>query len=200
MFCPLCKAEYRESFTYCPDCRAILLHSLDQAEETFPTTTLWEGDHPDFFDSLLDGLAEAGIPRHGETREPGYHGVLRSARYVVEIPETDASRAQKILAELQQEYEVDPESALGVQRTVRLNGLAAEDNFGEWDEEDRTVEVWSGRDAQLADSLRACLRENEIAYRTVRGSSPAERIMVHPEDQAHAREIIREVIEATPPA
>ncbi len=184
----------------CPSCGIALFPSKQTAEEVSPTIALWEGDHPDFYQSLMDDLAEAGIPRLGEERTAVYFGPLGVPRFSVRVLEADAARARGVMEQEAAGYEVDEHAALGIQRTARPVGSTPQDIFGEWREEDRAVEAWSGADAPLAKSLCACLRENEIAYRTEPASDSAVRILVHPQDQPQAREIIREVVEAAPPA
>jgi hypothetical protein len=44
MFCPLCKAEYRQGFTYCADCDVDLVEALPTVPSTDPTAP--ENDHP----------------------------------------------------------------------------------------------------------------------------------------------------------
>ena len=69
-----------------------------------------------------------------------------------------------------------------------------------WNPAAATVEIWSGEDAALAELLEACLHENIIGVRR-QGSEPGLlRLLVMPVDETPAREIIREVRDATPPA
>ncbi len=48
MFCPLCKAEYREGFFRCADCGVDLVAALDQEEppEEEPSEVVWCGSEP----------------------------------------------------------------------------------------------------------------------------------------------------------
>jgi len=69
----------------------------------------------------------------------------------------------------------------------------------DWFPEDATVEVWSGPDETLANMIAASLGENDIhARRDERQNSWL--VLVQPNDEVRAREIIREIVEATPPA
>jgi len=87
--------------------------------------------------------------------------------------------------------EDDPESD--------LDDLAEEDDeLGELDDEELTAEVWSGSVGGLAGMLKMCLREVGIASRGTKNGS-RERLLVAEADLSRSREIIREVIEATPP-
>lgn len=68
----------------------------------------------------------------------------------------------------------------------------------EWFPAETTLEVWSGPDAVFAELIAASLRENEISSRgeEFKGSQI---IFVEPRDEVRAREIIRQIVEATPP-
>jgi hypothetical protein len=69
---------------------------------------------------------------------------------------------------------------------------------GDLDPEDATAEVWSGDEPGMAEILEDCLRENGIGC-AVDQIGMKSRIRVLPISAVRAREIIREVIEATPP-
>jgi len=68
----------------------------------------------------------------------------------------------------------------------------------DWFPEDATLEVWSGPDTAFPELIAASLRENEIQSRCdeFKGSQI---VFVEPKDEARAREIIRQIVEATPP-
>ncbi len=70
----------------------------------------------------------------------------------------------------------------------------------QWNPAAATVEIWSGEDGALAELLEACLRENRIGVRREGGEPGPLRLLIMPADEPAAREIIREVREATPPA
>lgn len=64
--------------------------------------------------------------------------------------------------------------------------------------EDATSEVWSGEDAQVPRDIKACLAENRIAC-VISDDGGKQRVMVLPADEARAREIVREIVEESPP-
>ncbi len=68
----------------------------------------------------------------------------------------------------------------------------------EWRAEEATIEVWSGPDAAFAEMIAASLRENEILSRCDAFKS-SQIVLVEPKDQVRAREIVRQIVEATPP-
>jgi hypothetical protein len=73
-----------------------------------------------------------------------------------------------------------------------------DDIVEDFDPDDATSGVWSGEDAEMAENIRMCLREVGIGS-DVKEEDGKSRVLVMPRAEARAREIIREVIEATPP-
>ena len=68
----------------------------------------------------------------------------------------------------------------------------------EWHEDDLAVAVWTGENEVLADNLIMCLREVGIASRKL-SEANGWRLVVRPEKESRAKEIVREVVEASPP-
>jgi len=75
---------------------------------------------------------------------------------------------------------------------------APDDIVAGFDPRDASAEVWSGEDTRMKEMLLACLRENGIGS-VVDDTDGKSRIRVLPSSAARAREIIREVVEASPP-
>jgi hypothetical protein len=61
MFCPLCKAEYRQGFSTCSDCQIPLVATQAEAKAV-AVHRLWTGDNRKQFEGILDALLGAGIP------------------------------------------------------------------------------------------------------------------------------------------
>jgi hypothetical protein len=68
----------------------------------------------------------------------------------------------------------------------------------DWDDDAAVSQVWNGDEEDFANTLVACLRENGIASRKL-SDVPRWRLVVRPEQEARAKEIVREVVEASPP-
>src|SRR5215470_8985714 len=60
MFCPLCKAEFRDGFTQCSDCHLPLVATKQEADQQL-VTPVWRGGSPEF-ESVLTALQDAKIP------------------------------------------------------------------------------------------------------------------------------------------
>jgi hypothetical protein len=63
MYCPLCKAEFRQGFSTCSDCHIPLVATQKEAAAV-TVDRLWTGDDRKSFESILDALPDAGIPFH----------------------------------------------------------------------------------------------------------------------------------------
>jgi hypothetical protein len=117
---------------------------------------------------------------------------------------------------LEMEEPVDPDK-LQVPERFELweqsdsEGVAGEDSlpdtperrdayFRYWYPEDATVEVWSQKDAEdWSDAIEMALKENLVHCRVNSNGGSSKAVFVMPEDESRAREVIRQIIEATPP-
>lgn len=66
MFCPLCKAEYREGVANCKDCDAVLV-GLEEATRTH-IALLWRGYNQRAFNKIVAALKEVGVPCDAHSR------------------------------------------------------------------------------------------------------------------------------------
>jgi len=208
MFCPQCRAEYRQGFEECADCQVPLVASLPDAPEFRVDTVsagtlvpLWEGVDLALHSSLLQKLDAAGI-RYFDEPMGVFPGAkkgdafpiqpMASFGYQVAILSSNLARARAILEKLLDEEPKDlelPERNEPVK--TRARELAAV-------EEEPTWEVWVGADEEFASFLRDALRENAILLReeSLDGES---RVLVRPSDASHAKEILRQLTEGAPP-
>jgi hypothetical protein len=107
MFCPLCKAEFRDGFTQCSDCHIALVGSKQEADRQ-AVTRVWKGGNKSEFESVLAALQQAEIPlkfrEHLNARPAVRSGLLYSlfarpnhthdTEFEVEVLGSDAERAQ----------------------------------------------------------------------------------------------------------
>ena len=61
MFCPLCKAEYRQGVFTCSDCH-IQLVATEAEAGAVEVDRLWTGDKRKQFEGIMEALLDAGIP------------------------------------------------------------------------------------------------------------------------------------------
>jgi hypothetical protein len=62
VFCPLCKAEFRDGFTQCSDCHIGLVATKEEAERQ-TAASVWRGGTSEL-ELVLSALQQAEIPIH----------------------------------------------------------------------------------------------------------------------------------------
>jgi hypothetical protein len=208
MFCPQCKAEYRQGFSRCADCDVDLVASLPTGEETATNdkragtlVPLWEGDDLALHTSLLEELEAAGIRYHDRAMSI-YPGVRRwdifpvqpmtRFGYQVAVLSADLPSAEKILQRLLTEKPRDMDLPVNEEKQVETTERVADPG------EETICEIWRGLDERLAGFLQDALRESEILIR-VEADGADTRIYVRASDEKRAREIVREIVEGAPP-
>ncbi|HWF37190.1 MAG TPA: hypothetical protein VG322_01640 [Candidatus Acidoferrales bacterium] len=212
MFCPNCKTEYRAGFSVCSDCGAQLVEHLDEAPTENPRSAgpelLWTGADAAIYGVIVNALDDAGIPHHESKREVGPIPGLGQPVYAIFIPSRQSRAAHIEMEKAVRELENDPrepEQEIGTSTVAGDSELGGEEKYAspaddiveDYDPEQATAEVWSGSDLEIKEMLVASLRENGIGCALeVNG---AFRIRVMPSDADRAREIVREVINASPP-
>ena len=118
MFCPVCKAEYRQGFTRCGDCGTELVNAAPEAPPAnHPSegnlVLLWAGDNLAFHESLLEELKAAKVPyfdrpisdyswRAFPNRYPG--GYPPPFGFEVGVLSSDLEKANSILEKLENLY------------------------------------------------------------------------------------------------
>ena len=75
---------------------------------------------------------------------------------------------------------------------------APDDITSEINPKDATSEIWSGDDRKMAETFKVCLREVGINC-VLTLDDGRQRVLVLPAAESRAKEIIREIIEQTPP-
>ena len=206
MFCPLCKAEYRPGPTHCVDCGVSLVYSLaplpPPAEA--PQVLLFDGSNEAQFAIATAALRDAGIPFAESRTVPAFiYPSISQPRCRIWVREADQEAAERLLQDLfgppPGQLPLMPFLVPDPRDSEESAGAAAKYPPEDWDPNLATLMVWTGDDPTFAQTLADSLRENAIGSRIASEKGPT-RLFVHPEDEARAREIVREVVEATPPA
>jgi len=206
-YCPLCDAEYSAARAQCSVCGVELVpeelrgRPLDERQRKERIELVWRGGDPGAVSQVIETLRDAGIRHHVQPTSEHLVFELGMPRpkYAVRTFASDAARAKELLAGI---YDTSPfvsmkpsalalaQEQLDERRPAATNGNLAV----------ATVEVWNGDDEALAQLLEDCLNENRLTVRR-QGIPPGIlRLLVAPANEAFAREIIREVREASPPA
>jgi hypothetical protein len=211
MICPNCKCEYIRGVTQCADCGVALVDTLDPSapdpQDGLEVVSVWEGNDPSESAAVRDALEKAGIPVMDQG--PSGYFIFPSMRPKTEIcvSSRNVEQAKKVLLDL--EAWDDPEEMTeGERESLELPEsdtpdrdeqaslpAGASDN---WDEDDPVAEIWNGDKEELADTLTACLREIGIGSRKL-SEAGRWRLVVRLEQEARAKEVVREVVEASPP-
>jgi hypothetical protein len=208
MYCPKCKAEYREGFTRCADCEVELVDALPEAGEGAlksmprgPLVPLWEGENLALHSSLLQELEAAGI-RYFDEPMSVYPGARRAVPfpivpmvkfgYQVAVISSDLAASKEILEKLVKE--VPQDMALPLQDETQVEAVTRIESSAEL----ANCEIWIGDDKRLAGFIEDALRENEMVMRPVMDEGKI-RIYVRQSEESRAREIVREIEEGAPP-
>ena len=117
MFCPECKAEYRQGFTQCADCdvelvtelpgTAIVARKSDDADRSNdveenpedPFCQFWKGEDARVLGELCDVLAEVGIPFRKFEWQDHLFNRTRFPEFRLAIPFSMFERAEQVVAE-----------------------------------------------------------------------------------------------------
>ena len=211
MICPNCKCEYVKGVTQCSDCGVPLVESLDSTGTDSPQgagiVTIWEGSDPGEREIVKDALQKAGIPVVDQELPGHLFFPSMQPKGDIYISSADEMRAKRVLVDLG--HLVDPGEMTEEDRQAlelpASDGPVDDEGSTEpadpsehWEEDRPVAEVWDGPREDFADTLIACLQEVGIESRKF---SEAGRwhLVVRQEKEPRAREIVREVVEASPP-
>jgi hypothetical protein len=211
MFCPNCKCEYLPGVRECADCGVALVDTLDSSPANHPEdsglVSIWWGDDPGEYAAIKQALEKAAITFTDQSSAAYFIFPSLRLKNEIWVSSADQERAEKVLLDL--EGRVDP-AELTPEELESL-ALPVSDDVGQeqdttipssipdnWDSEEAVSEAWSGEKEDFADTLAACLREIGIPSRKL-GEAGRWRLIVRSEQETRAKEIVREVVEASPP-
>jgi hypothetical protein len=211
MFCPQCQAEYRQGFTRCADCDVDLVYVLPEAlsvpeEPGEKLHSLWTGVDPRICAEHCAKLKDAGIPFKVIRREDRLFNINTYPDLEIAVPPSLHEKAKEVIGN---EDAVEQMEESEIQAAMELpaedDPATTKDKDDNWDPEnwypeDATVEVWSENTQRLTWMIESSLHENRIHSRTDRLDDGACKIFVLPEAELRAREILREITQAAPPA
>jgi hypothetical protein len=210
MFCPNCKCEYVRGATRCNDCDVALVEKLDspesESDDDVRIVSIWQGKDQVEFDQAAKALEAAGIPFALQDAESTFKLLPSDPTLGIWVSRDDQEKAKKVL------LDVEGRAALDELTPEEIESLALPDSEDddhdeedyesdlsqEWDEDAPVAEVWKGGQANLADTITACLREVGIASRKMVEAGQWS-VAVRPEKETRAREIVREIVDASPP-
>jgi len=228
MYCPVCGAEYRPGFTLCSDCQVALVSdppggassnpSIENASGDQPFTLVWSGNDSRIHAEICEALDAQKIPARTLGSEDHLFNLSTRPAFEVYVPtqlvnsareaikqvdalEESAAPSESDILELPAEDDAPDESAYEEEEDERAGRINR-------DPQDATVEVWSGQNRELAAMIASSLRENDILFRSDPDLAEPQdasdelrdtRLLVFPEDETRAKEIVREIVDAAPP-
>jgi hypothetical protein len=229
MYCPQCGVEYREGYSSCSDCHVLLVHERPRTSDDRsvalgdpnrdPFCAFWQGTDDRVLAELGTVLDEAGIPYRTARREDHLFNRMDQPSLQLGVPASlyekaeqavqDAFSAQPLLRDtngfipegLEKKFDFhENELAMDLEDSPLTDDADRSQSstlLEDWFPEDANVEIWRGNpnDAWM---LEMSLKENEIHFRAETGNE-MKQLFVVPEDETRAREIIREILEASPP-
>jgi hypothetical protein len=210
MFCPICRAEYREGFTRCADCSVELVYEPPAAAlavveavepgdpEEDPFCSFWKGDDPRVHAELCELLGEQGIPHKTIRRQDHLFNWNTKSAFEIGVPFSQFDRAEAAVKEAYGADEEDAGASYELPEFTEPRDARPRWGAGNWYPEEAIVEMWAGNQAEMAELLAAALRENQIHSR-IANDGGTHRLFVLPEDGTRAREIVRQVAEGVPP-
>lgn len=206
-YCPLCDAEYVASHAQCTVCGVDLVpeelrgRPLDERQRSEKIVVVWRGGDPLAVSEVISALRDAGIRHHVQPTNEHLVFELGMPRpkYAVRVFSSDAANAKELLSDIRESPPFALDETEDSSQDVEQGSATDRAREHEWSSAAATVEVWNGEDGALAELLEACLRENRIGVRREGAEPNSLRLLIMPADEPAAREIIREVGEATPP-
>jgi hypothetical protein len=137
MYCPQCRAEYRQGFTRCADCDIDLVYEPPaaasglgasgdagaQAENSEdPFCSFWRGDDPRIHAELCELLNEEGIPHKTIRREEHLFNLNSKSGFQIGIPYSQFEKAE---AAIKDAYGTEEEQQDAVRLLPYEEGYAA---------------------------------------------------------------------------
>jgi hypothetical protein len=174
-----------------------------------PFCSFWKGNDARVCAELCTVLDEAGIPHKTIHRQDHLFNLNHQSPYELGVP---ASLYEKAELAIKEAFGTDQETGEDTvpllpapERDLNNFGPVSEEAIAEANEwlgprypEDATMEVWSGDDLAAKEMIEMSLQENDMMCRSeVRAGQI--NVFVLPEDEARAKEIVREIVEAAPP-
>ena len=223
MFCPECKAEYRQGFTRCSDCDVDLVYSLPQ-ESPAPSDSygsrfagqqrelrlIWKGYDEAECVGLCRELMKADMPYNVAQTSADRSLYMRVKwLYGIGVLDADYQRAKELLGiegefadsrydeHDAEEAPADTAESIPPDDSPPDAEIRNDSYLKPWYPEDATIEIWSQDGEDISDSIAMAMKENLIHCRLDREVGVC-RVFVLPEDELRAREIVREIREGDP--
>lgn len=177
----------------------------------------WRGGDPSLFSAALAALQDAGIAHYeiADHNQLTFELAIPRPRYDILVREVDLPKALDVVAPFEEraalanardiwkgtsqfESAEQEEPKAKRQGEPSEGGHAPDDISAGFDPKQARMGIWAGEDAEMAQNLKDCLREVGIGC-VVEDLQEKWSVCVMPQFEARAKEIVREVLEASPP-
>jgi len=205
LYCPQCRAEYREGFSVCKDCNVALAPGRPwelEGNVPEPLVPFRSNFDPRFGDRMCKALEKAGVEYVLVNKEDFLFNFIAKPPGSICVPRSQSELAEKVFLE---EFGSEDEwnSAIESGALALAENYAPVESQKKWDPdlwypEDATAEIWVADPPNLEEIVELSLRENQVHTRW-EDLDDKSVLFVQPEDEARAREIVRQITEATPP-
>jgi len=211
MICPSCKCEYIRGVTQCSDCGVPLVDRLEPEKASLDDVRIvpvWRGSDASECERAAEALESEDIPYTKANSQSLFGSRPNETTLEIWVGEASREQAEELISKLDADGFSDelapeesaelslPDSDQPDEEDEEADSL--EDLSQEWHEDDPVSEVWNGESEPFAENLILCLREIGIASRKLQESA-CWSVVVRPEQEKRAKEIVREVVEASPP-
>lgn len=194
--CPLCFGEFTTASSYCPNCGVSLCSPQADVAAEDSAWELCNLAHPKFITELRKALQAVGVPFNNANIFCGdfISGRRYGPNYEVLVLKKDFERATQVMSQVLQHWEFEPSAGFHIGRDPFLDyGLELAAQKG-WFPEDISALAWSGENIALVGGIGLALQEHEIPYHIETEPLGTARVFTHPEDQARASELVREIM------
>jgi hypothetical protein len=178
MFCPVCKAEYREGYTHCADCDVDLVLSLPQEPEYGEHdafVSLWAGGPGHMMAQIRKTLDAGRIPFRVIEYKDTLFNVNYRAPYEIAVPPSQLEKAREALgwnaseesdsAPLPSTEDSDDDVRYELPEEEGADAATRAVDPDHWNPEDATEIIWAGDDHDGAEMIITSLSENGIHWR-----------------------------------
>jgi len=170
---------------------------------------IWEGDTQDDCAEACQDLRDAGIQYEVSQLLKSLSGRMRAHwQFKIAVLASEYDHARRVLGLEGELAEVESDGAemqaaieLPAEDVQSVEGAAESKLYlKKWSRDEACVEVWSHKDAGTSLIVLLSLKENLIRFREDHLADGTRKFFVFPVDESRAREIVREVMDGTPPS
>lgn len=200
LHCGLCGSEYPPGYELCPGCGAVLGDwdapelGLEEHSDN-PPELVWRGGDPVVFSCALAALRDNNIRYHVRSTADhlAFEFAMPRPKHEIRVYRSDAERARELVEEFVDPFPLVPQEPVALPTEDVPVPVQAFQGENAPSPALTTVRLLSSNDRVQVQKLREVLRDSGLMYWTT-GEPPGEEVVyVHPRDEAHAHDMLREM-------